>query len=741
MVAEPQWRWGVGWTPAVPSLGLAMARLWSLSAAAVASQTDRWFLWAPVWLAAGIGGYFALPVEPHLAVFVAAGVGITGLALLALGGRSPPLSLFLAVVLAGFVLAKLRTELVRHPTLAATTGAVELSGWVEAVAPAENGRLRLKVRIDRLDAIGPEARPTVVRLTIRRPTFDLDLGQYVVMRARLLPLPGPVEPGGYDAARALWFEAVGATGIGFGEPRVEPEKSIDMAWSPRAWIETVRTAIGRRIASVLPPETAGFATALITGERAGIAADTRRDLQVAGLAHILAISGLHMSLMAGSVFWLLRAGLALSTALALNYPIKKWAASGALVAGFGYLLVSGAGVATQRAYIMLAVMGLAVFLDRPAISLRNMALAALIILVATPEAVLTASFQMSFMAVMGLVAFYEAISDWRRERVGALWPESLAGRAMMMTALAVAAMAATTLVASIFTALPAAYHFNRVSVYSLLANLLALPVVSLVVMPAGLLAAVAMPLGLEAWPLTVMGWGIGWVAGIAHWVAGLPGAGRLVRGMPAAAAIVTAFGAMWLCLWRDWLRLAGLPVIALGLALTPLGVRPDILVERTGRNVAMRNGDGLLVPAEPRRGRYAVENWLIEDGDDAAVEEAAARSGWSCADRVCRGAVKGLNVVYLREGAEAATACQTVDIVIAEFPLRGRCRGAALAIDRFDVWRRGAHAVYVREGRTEVVRASDLRGDRPWITRPVPRSRIRALDYPQSDPMASNRSR
>jgi competence protein ComEC len=301
-------------------------------------------------------------------------------------------------------------------------------------------------------------------------------------------------------------------------------------------IEAVRDAIRERIEAALPDDLAGFSAALIIGERSGVPAETQTALQISGLAHILAISGLHMSLMAGSVFWLLRAGLALVPGLALNYPIKKWAACGTLVAGFGYLMISGWGVATQRAYVMLAVMCLAVLLDRPAFTMRNLAIAGIIVVLARPETVFTASFQMSFMAVMGLIAFYEAVSAWRREALRDVWPQSLAGRIAMWIGLSIFAMAATTIVASVFTSLPAAYHFNRVAPYSLLANLLALPIVTSLVMPAAVLAVAAMPLGLDWLPLQAMGAGIGWVAMIAHWVAefarrGVPGAGHAgVRG-------------------------------------------------------------------------------------------------------------------------------------------------------------------------------------------------------------------
>ncbi|MFW6076377.1 MAG: ComEC/Rec2 family competence protein, partial [Hyphomicrobiales bacterium] len=674
----------------------------------------------------GIAGYFALPVEPHWLVFAVAATVLAGLAAASAAGRFQPLSLVLAIVVAGGLLGKLRTEIVRHPKLLATTGVVELAGWIEGVEARGRDRLRLVVRVDDLAGIRPEFTPPRLRVNIDQPSQRPQLGQYVRTRAWLMPLPGPVEPGSYDFARAMWFEGLGATGSGIGELQVDPERSIDMGWSWRAGVEAVRGAVRERVAAALPDDLAGFSAALIIGERSGIPEATRTALQISGLAHILAISGLHMSLMAGSVFWLLRAGLALVPGLALNYPIKKWAACGTLVAGFGYLMISGWGVATQRAYVMLAVMCLAVLLDRPAFTMRNLALAGIVVLLARPETVFTASFQMSFMAVMGLIAFYEAVSAWRRETLRDLWPQSLAGRIAMSLGLALLAMAATTIVASVFTSLPAAYHFNRVAPYSLLANLLALPIVTALVMPSAVIAVAAMPLGLEWLPLQVMGAGTGWVAGIAHWVADLPGAGFLVPGMPTSAALLIAAGATWLCLWHGRLRLAGLALVLAGLALAPFGSRPDILVERTGGNVAVRNADGLLVPVAARRKRFAVENWLEEDGDLASMAEAAARPGWTCpADDACRMDIQGHRVAYLREGVDTATHCRGVDILVTDFPLRGACAHVPVRIDRFDVWRHGAYAIFIRDGTIRVTTAADHRGLRPWTTPPVPRRSIR----------------
>jgi competence protein ComEC len=178
------------------------------------------------------------------------------------------------------------------------------------------------------------------------------------------------------------------------------------------------------------------------------------------------------------------------------------------------------------------------------------------------------------------------------------------------------------------------------------------------------------------------------------------------------------------------LRLAGVALALAGLALAPLGSRPDILIERSGANVAARNPDGLLVPVAPRRARFAVENWLQEDGDMAGMREAAERPGWTCAEEVaCRMAVKGYRVAYLREGADTVRECRDVDIVITDFPLRRACREVPVRIDRFDVWRHGSHAITIRNGAIQVTTAAEQRGLRPWTTPPVARRLIREVEF------------
>lgn len=705
-------------SPALSPRGL-LARL----RGALAAEEDRYGLWLPVAFAAGAGGYFALPTEPSgLAVVAGMAAALAMLAAMAWRRRSNWVMLLAVFVLIGAGMGKARVAMVDTRLLQATTGTAMLTGVVRE-GERQSGRWRLVLDLENVDGVKPEASPRRIRLTMPASS-PVQRGERIKVLARLYPLRGPVAPGTWNPGRDLWFDGIGATGYTIGKPETLGPAGSGMAGGFSHAVQDLRDAIAGRIRKVLASGTAGMAIALIVGERGEIPSAARDNLRAAGLAHILAISGLHLSLVAGGLFWVVRALLALSPWLAAEFAIKKWSVLAALLGAGGYLVLSGAAVATQRAFVMLAVMTLAVLLDRPAISMRNLAVAAFVVMITSPEAVTGASFQMSFLAVASLIAFYEAVTAWRQAHSTRKRAYGPAWRLVRWAGLFVFATAATTLVAGTATSLPAAFHFHRVSLYSLAANVLGLPLVSLLVMPAAVLAVFAMPFGLEAGPLWLMGTGIEGVLRVAAEVAAMPGSSRIVPAMPAAVALIMAFGILWLALWRGRVRLLGLVIFAAGAALAPLKAAPDVLVDRFAGVVALRNADGALVPSSGRKARYVVGQWLLADGDGASPAKAARREGWNCDKAACRGEVQGRSIIYLLDDKSQAD-CGGRDIVIAAFPLRGRCGTAAVRIDRFDVWRSGAQAIFVEAGGMRIETAAQGTGARPWNVTPVARRTIR----------------
>jgi len=531
----------------------------------------------------------------------------------------------------------------------------------------------------------------------------------------LMPPPGPVAPGAFDFQRHLYFAGIGAVGYAVARPQAVGAGAEEEPSSWRLRLAALRRAITARITDKLDGAAGAVAAALMTGERGAIPEDVMADLRDAGLGHLLAISGLHIGLVAGILFFAVRAGLALIRPLAVRAPIKKWAAVAALLGGLAYMAVSGATVPTQRATVMLAIVLAGVLLDRPALSMRLVAWAAVAVLLVAPESLLSAGFQMSFAAVVALVAAYEGLGPrlaaWRRD-----------GSAWRRPALYLAGVAATTAVAGLATAPFAIHHFNRLAAYGLAANLVAVPLTALWIMPWALAAFALMPFGLEGLALAPMGWGIELLIAVARTVAGWDGAVALIPAMPVWGLVAVALGGLWLCLWRRRWRLLGVPVMAAGLATVGLTSTPDILISGDGRLLAVSDAGGGLSLSSGRAGRFSAEAWLRL----AAATEAGTwpRHGASADGRlVCDGLgcvlrADGRAVAIARDPRALAEDCRRAEVVISLEPVRRRCPSARLVIDRFDLWRQGSHALWLEDGGVRVESARGVRGERPWVLKP-----------------------
>lgn len=501
-----------------------------------------------------------------------------------------------------------------------------------------------------------------------------------------------------------------------------------------AAIARVRQAIGARIVAALPGEVGGIANALITGERGGISEATNDAFRDSGLYHILSISGLHMVIMAGAVFFIVRLLLAAFPSIALHYPIKKWAAAAAAIAALGYLLISGSAFATVRSYVMISIMFLAVLVDRPALALRNVALAALIILVLYPESLLDVGFQMSFAAVVALISAYGWVNARRRHAAG--WRRNVIGR----TALFFGGIVLSTIVAGVAVAPFAAYHFHTSQQFAVLANLITIPVCNLIVMPAALLALVLMPFGLEWIALAIMGAGIDIMVWCAKWTAALPGAVSHIRAIPLQSFLLMVAGGLWLTLWQTRWRGLGIIPIAAGLAIAPMLPRPDILVGRDGTLVALRNdADGRYTALASRSANFELKRWLEHDGDAReprqATYNAKSPAAVKCDSVACNTPVKTQTVAVVRHPAALRDDCARADILILDIPRPLGCDRPATIVDFYGLRSAGTHALYVEDdGKVHIETVAQYRGVRPWA--PAPR-----LPQPRVIPNAEFKSR
>ncbi|MCC6303793.1 MAG: ComEC/Rec2 family competence protein, partial [Rhodobacteraceae bacterium] len=554
------------------------------AAAALAAARGRLAPFVPVGLGAGIGLYFLLPAEPGTAARAAALALLAGAALLALRGPegARPLAAALALVLAGLLLAQFRTQVVAAPVLAFRFhGAVE--GRVVAIDRSLSDVMRLTLDRVVLEDLAPAATPARVRIALHGEAgahIDPVPGMVVILTAHLAPPAGPAEPGGFDFRRHAWFERLGAVGY-----TRTPVLMLEAA--PAGAGALLATRLRARITAAVQERVAGeagaFAAAVVTGDRAGIGRETLDDLRDSGLAHLYSISGLHMGLLTAFVFALIRRGLALVPPLALRLPAKKIAAVVALAAAAFYLVLSGGDVATERSFIMVAVMLAAVLADRRAISLHSVAIAATLILLRQPEALLGAGFQMSFAATIALVATFGALAGRRP------------GRRLPWPVHAAAGVVLSSLVAGAATAPITAAAFGRISGYGLLANVLGVPVMGILVMPGAVVAGLLAPLGLEGAGLAAMAAGSRWILGVAQWVAGLEGAVAAVPAPPRAVLPLAALGALWLLLWPGRARRAGLLAGVVALGLWVAVPRPALLVADTGTLVGVLGPGGRVL--------------------------------------------------------------------------------------------------------------------------------------------------
>jgi competence protein ComEC len=460
-----------------------------------------------------------------------------------------------------------------------------------------------------------------------------------------------------------------------------------------------------RIAAALPGSAGGIAAALVTGQRGGIGEDEENALRDAGLAHVLAIAGLHMALVGGGIFWLVRAVLAAIPSIVLRYPIKKWAAGAALAASAFYLAISGAAPPAVRAFVMLAMVMLAILLDRPAITMRSLALAAAILLLMRPESIFEPGFQMSFAAVAALVA----VAEWEMGR------ERIKPRGMLYRYLH--GIILTSLVGSLATMPFALFHFDRATHYAVLGNLIAMPVMGFWVMPAAALAVMLMPFGADGPALALLGKGIAVMTAMGRWVSNLPGAVSLAPAMPLAALVLMSLGGLWVVLWQKRWRWWGLAPLLIGCVWAYAGQRPDMLVAPDAETVAIRGADGLLHFVKKPKDRFVARDWLRRDGDGRDIMEAIGDPSIKCDGVGC--VVKGQLLVAVSQKPEAlGEDCAMAKIVVSA-AAAPRCSGPAVVIDRDTAMTgQGWRVTLSREPSAQSVRRE--RGVRPWVAAPRP---------------------
>ena len=653
--------------------------------------------WAPVWYGVGIAWYFKLPVEPSVTVFlfciVVAAFGAI------YSGRTEwsirPLVLGIALISGGMAIAQFRANSVSAPVLSFRYyGPIE--GRIIAIDRSESGATRLTLDQVVLSRFDPRRTPAKVRISLHGTLglLDPDVGSTVMTTGHLSPPPGPVEPGGFDFQRHAWFGRIGA--VGYTRNPLVRLRSYEGSGQMLA---RFRYDLSRGIQTRMEGDKGAVATAIITGDRSAMGSDVLANLRATNLAHLLAISGLHMGLLTGVVFGALRVFMLLAPVTRFSRNAKKFAAVGALCVGAAYLALSGGNVATIRAFIMVGVVLSAVVLDRRAITLRAVAIAAVIVLSLYPEDLLGPGFQMSFAATVGLVVAFNALRGQLRRFPSWMRP--------------VFAVFISSLVAGLATAPFAAAHFNQISHYGLIANLLCVPIMGVLVMPAAVLSAVLWLFGMESIGLFLMDMGLSWILFVAQNISQWPGAvSHVVAPKPYVLGGI-AIGGLLFVLTTGKFRIGAIIIICVAYISWSKTERPELLVSDSGSLIGAMNKEGRAL-SKPRGDGFAADSWLENDGAPVDQSVAAERPGLFQSGRLVTAVLPNSVIIQVsgRTALDALVGCGGADLLISNQTVE-----VERPCDVYDISRlrqTGALAIDETSSGLRITTARGVTGERLW---------------------------
>ena len=669
------------------------------------AERERIGLWLPVALGAGIAAWFALPSQSYwIGLLLLLGGFLFGGLLLGWQRRvGRTIVVACGVIAAGLLLVWGRALWVAAPVLAAPV-VTEFYAVVERVEPLPaKGQLRILAR--------PQGRadlPPRVRLTLRiEQAADLVDGETIGVRARLMPPPTASLPGGYDFAQRAWFDGIGAVGTVLGP--VSRARGSGTATPP------LRARLSAHIRGQIDGSAGGIAAALVTGDRGAIGEADEEAMRRSGLAHLLSISGLHVTAVVGFAMLLTMRLLALSRRLALAGYVLPLAAAAGAIAGGAYTLLAGAEVPTLRSFIAALLVLIAFLMGREALTLRLVAAGALIVLIWRPESLAGPSFQLSFAAVTAIIALHESRAMRmflaRREEPWLF----RAGRG-------IAGLLITGLVVEVALAPIALFHFHKAGLYGALANVIAIPLTTFVIMPFEALALLFDSIGLGAPFWWVAEQALRLLIVLAHAVADAPGAVAMLPSFPPWGFALAVFGGLWILLWQTGWRRAGLVPLFAGVAVLLAQPRPDLLVTGDGRHIAAALPDGSYALLRDRAGDYVHDAMAEAAGVDAPLGALTDLDHVECNRDFCRwshgeGAARRIILASRGrdriDGADMAAACAAADVVISDRWLPRECVGRWITIDRDSLAQSGGLALYLGEKPKAV--ASLATGDaHPW---------------------------
>lgn len=663
-----------------------------------AFEERRGFVLLPFAAIAGLALAACLPMEPQASWLIVGGV-LLGIGLAASLRSLPRARVMLGLMSAwlGFCLLPIHgalfgTEMLARPAYGTYQARID---EILSETPGEKRAI--------LSSISPvgEARALPVRRArvVLKAGPELSPGDVIEGTFRFAPVPGPIYPGGFDTQFHAYFDGIGSYGTSTKPPAVV---AAGDASTPDHLIDAVRRGISGRIDAGLMQPAAGIARAIVNGDQSAVSDEAREVMSTAGIAHVLSVSGLHLTIVAGGVFAAVRLLLSGWEGLASRVSVKRIAAVAGIASAVLYFAISGGNVAAFRSTLMILLVLGAVLFGRRALTMRNVAIAAIVVMAFDPASVFRPSFQLSFAAVVALVGAYE---NWRTERAN---DASLLAHAWAYGK----GIVATSLVAGAATLLFSVYHFQQTSPLGVLGNLLSLPLVGFVMMPAALLAVLAMPFGLEGLFLSVMGWSIERMLEMALLVAGWSTHLSASPLLTPLALLIGLVALAWFAFFRNRWRLLG-PLVAVPLVvLFAVDRPPDVLIADTTQAIAVRGTTGLEL-ADGKSRSFALDVWRETYGEP--IETAAAVA---CDSVACIGdSSAGFSYAIVADPSGFSEECER-DLIVTRIRAPSYCMAAAV-IDVDDLAAHGVHWLRWNGDANDFETRTAIGSlERPWRIRP-----------------------
>ncbi len=684
-----------------------MNTILNLSAGWLNSQRERWVLWLPIGLCLGMLAYFALPFEPDARSLFGLPCLLVWWRWLARRGSVWRWAMLAIMIVAlGFASAKFFTDRQPHRLLEKDLKFATMSGQLIEVADVVGG---LRLTLDHVSIEGLELAqtPRRVRVSLRGTGHQAITGQWVTLRGGLMPPTGPVMPGAFNFARFFYFRGIGAVGYAIPPLKVIEAAPESMWDDVELALTAFRERLSARIREPLKPVEGAIAAALMTGDRAAIPDDINEAMRDSNLSHILSISGLHMVMMSGLIFFATRFLLVFNPLTQHGFHNKKIAAAVALIVTGLYLLVSGLPASAVRAYIMVVLVLGAIICDREVVPMRSLVWAAILLLLFNPSYVLEPGFQLSFFATAGLIAWYERV---RAAADRALMREQHVQRMLIY----IGGVLTTSFVAEAVTTPFILYHFNSVTFYGAVANLLVEPLNLIVIMPSMIVAFFAMPFGLEAWPLYAMQAGISGMVWVAQMVADIPYARMFAPALTDAGMVLSMLGWCWVMIWHKRARWLGLLLVGIGISSMLWVQLPDLLISRDGKQIAARI-EGELVALQGRRLSFVPQQWANGYGMNELNYIAKNHPDFKCDALGCVAHVKGKVIAIPKTDEALLEDCNKADVVLISFGLGRRKCYADVMIDARARERNGGHWLWLEnDGSIRIGNTAQTQGSRPW---------------------------